>query len=205
MREGQSSIASMWRLWKHLFPPPLSTSTLHTFMMATFHPVHQPPTMPRCDCLPLNTSDTVEALLMRLCLSADIHYREQSLKKYHFLCFVVKTPTLTSPFICRRHNHISGHNHKANNSSVLCPKATDSFMGWFCLCTTNGFVYYVLWLSFSDGRNISSQYFCGYNWKMAWGLGLFKANSDCNERLKMNAWKKKTTTIKGNIKKTHQE
>lgn len=97
------------------------TSTLHT----------------PCDWTPLKASDRVKkALQMRLCLSADIYYRLQSLND-RFLCFVMLAPTLTSPFICRRHNHISGLHHKANKSSVLCPKAKNSFMGWFCLCATN--------------------------------------------------------------------
>jgi len=46
MREGWCSIASMWRFQRHLFPPPMSTRTLHTFMMLTFHPSHQPSTLP---------------------------------------------------------------------------------------------------------------------------------------------------------------
>lgn len=136
MREGQSSIASMWRLQK----TPVSSSTEHN------HPSHI------CDA-DIWTLTSTSHTSLRLdafksirwgqsttdeCLSADIYNRVQSLKMIiPCASWYWELPTLTSPFICRRHNHISGRYHKANNSSVLCPKAKNSFLGWFCLCTTN--------------------------------------------------------------------
>ncbi len=63
MREGQAALRQCDASKRHLFPPPLSTTTLHTFVILTFQPLHQPPTPP-CDWMPLKASDGVKAPLM---------------------------------------------------------------------------------------------------------------------------------------------